>query len=267
MLPARYWVYVWAGAFIAINWLSVTITPPKETILLGYFLGSLSASATLAAAWSALGPGPVIWRLPLSIAWVCMLLVAVGINISINSGPSNGVFVVGTWLFVQWLLLQLPLWTLNAGLGFHLRYHEDANAESDAASVRFGLRDLLITMAIVGVLLGIIRALVSGVQMASGSELPIFIFLGVAGMIMTFPLVVAPLMQRMALPGVALAILFMCAATYGELISFEQIAGPGPSIEDFIAINATSAIVILLVAGVVRLSGYSLRKKSQPMNL
>lgn len=266
MLPARYRVYVWAGFVIALNWLSIAIVHPEKTITLGYFLGSLSANATLAAVWTALGPGPIIWRLPLSIGWVCMLLVAVGMNISINKGPNDGVFVVGAWLFVQWLLLQLPLWTLNKGLGFHLRFREDAHAESDRTSIRFGLRDLLITMAIVGVLLGISRVLVSNVQMTAGGDLYIFIFLGIAGVIMTFPLVVAPLMQRMALPGVALALVFMAAATFGELLTFEQMGGPGPEIEDFIAINATSAVVILLVAGVVRLNGYSLRRQPQLAN-
>ncbi|GAA4440231.1 hypothetical protein [Bremerella cremea] len=193
-----------------------------------------------------------------------MLLVAVGVNVSINSGPSDGVFGVGIWMFVQWLLLQLPLWMLNAGLGFHLRYRDDNDAESNVNSIRFGLRDLLITMAIVGVLLGIGRLLVSTIEMNRGSELYIFIFLGVAGVIMTFPLVVAPLMQRMALPGVAMALVFMGAATVGELFTFEQIGGPGPDVEDFIAINITSAIAILLVAGLVRLNGYSLRKRYHP---
>lgn len=271
MIDARHHVYYWTGLAIGLTWFSTMLVDPDQTIFLGYFLGMLSAHATLAATWAALGPGQILLRIPFSLAWVFMLLVAVAVNIVIHSGPSNGVFVVGVWMFVQWILMQMPMWTISAGMGFHLRYREDVDAVVDSngqaadQTLRFGIRDLMITMAILGVLLGICRFLVSAINVPGMNELPIFIFLGVAGVVMTFPLVIASLMQRYALAGVAMALLFMGAATFGELMTAEMVGGPGPDIEDFIAINVSSAFGILVIAGVVRLNGYSLRKSACPM--
>lgn len=270
MIAARHHVYYWTGLAIGLTWLSTMLVDPDETIFLGYFLGMLSAHATMAATWSALGPGHILWRIPLSLAWVFMLLLAVAVNIAIHDGPSNGVSVVGVWMFVQWILMQMPMWMISAGMGFHLRFREDIDAAAVLSgtateqTLRFGIRDLLITMAILGVLLGICRLLVSAISLPGMRELPIFIFLGVAGVVMTFPLVVASLMQRYALAGVAMALLFMAGATFGELMTSEMIGGPGPDIEDFISINIASAFGVLVIAGVVRLNGYSLRKSPRP---
>ncbi len=259
ILPARYRVFGWAGLLITLHWISIVFVPPRHVVALGYFLGSLSACATLAATWTTLGPGRLIWRVPLSIAWIVSLLFAVGFNIALNSGPRNGMFVVGVLLSVQWLLTQLPLWALYLGFGFQLRYRDDIPTETEAGPIRFGIRDLFITMAIVGILLGIGRVIVANIDITAGGEVYAFVLLGVAGVVMMFPLVVAALMQRLALPGIALSLVFIAAATFAEIPVFAPL-GPGPSIEHFLGINIASALVILMIAGVVRLNGYSLQR-------
>lgn len=260
-LPARYRVFGWVGLLAALIWVSLVFVEPqgRNWAVLGYFLGSFSACATLAAAWTALGPGSLIYRVPLSIAWIVSLLFAAGFNVSINDGPRNGVFVIGTLMSAQWLLMQLPLWALYLGFGFQLRYRDDIPEEADSRPIRFGIRDLFVTMAIVGVLLGIGRGVIANIDFSNGGEVFAFVLLGIAGMIMTFPLVVAALMQRWALPGIGLAVGLIVAVTFGEYPVFQQL-GPGAPVELFISINTATAIVILIVAGVVRLNGYSLQR-------
>lgn len=259
-LSPRYQVGLWLGVILVLNWFTVSLVEPRGTVLLGYFVGSLSANATLAAAWAALGPGRLVWRLPLSIGWVFMQLICVAVNISINRGPSNGVFVIGVLLGVQWLILQLPLWGMNLGAGLQVQYGEAVSGDASTGQVRFGIRDLFILMGIVALFLGIGRVAIPYVDMSGGHEVYIFVFLGVAGVFMTLPLLVAALLQRMIVRGVVAAVFFIVMGTLAELPVFEQLGGPGPDIEDFIAINTAGAMLVLVVAGVVRLCGYSLQR-------
>ena len=259
-LSPRYQAGLWVGVILILNWFTIALIQPRGTLFLGYFIGSLSANTTLASAWAALGPGRLVWRLPLSIGWVFMQLICVAINLSLNRGPSNGVFVIGVLLGVQWLILQAPLWAMNLGAGLQLKYRQESYGEAGASQTRFGIRDLFILMGIVAVFLGIGRVAIPYVHMSGGNEVYIFVFLGVAGVILTLPILVATLLQRMVVPGVAAALVFVVLGTVVELPVFQQLGGPGPDIEDFIAINVSAAIVVLVIAGVVRICGYSLQR-------
>lgn len=261
MLP-RYRVYVWVVTLIAVNWISLVFVPPNPIIALGYLLGSFSACVTLAAGWSALGPMRLAWRFPLSIAWLLSLLIAVAFNDTLNETSSNGVFAVGVLLLVQWLLLQLPFLAMKVGLGLHLAFRDEVT-ESNTTSIRFGLRHLLMIMAIVGILLGIGRLMVTNIDLPTGDVVFEFTILGIAGVIRLFPLFVAVLLQRRVLAGTTLALIFNAAVTFAEFHVFQQISGTsrGTEVDIFIAINTSSAIVVLVIAGVVRLNGYSLQTK------
>lgn len=259
-MSSRYQAGLWVGVILVLNWITLAIVQPRGTAVLGYFIGSLSANATLAAAWAALGPGRLVWRLPLSIGWVFLQLIFVAINLSLNQGPSNGVFVIGVLLGVQWLILQVPLWAMNFGAGLQLKYREDSFGEASTGQVRFGIRDLFILMGIIALILGMGRLAIPYVEMRGDNEIYIFVFLGVAAVIMTLPILVATLLQRMVLPGIAAALLFIVLGTLAELPLFQQLGGPGPDMEDFVAINFTGALMVLVVAGVLRFGGYSLQR-------
>jgi hypothetical protein len=230
--------------------------PVSDFVMLGYFLGSLFAHATLAAAWTAFGPAPAIWRVPLSFVWVISLPVAIGINVALNGGPDDVVIILGTCLIGQWLLLQLPLGILARKFGICLRHVDKVKQESDALRVRFGIRHLLIVMAVVSVVLGIGRITVSNASFRGDGS--IFIFLAVAAIVLTLPLLLAALMRRMAIPGVLLSLVLTAVATVWELPLFESVGGSGPQTGDFIVINVGSAVFILVVAGTVRMNGYCL---------
>ena len=101
MVPRRYRVFFWLGPVLAVSWLTISLLNPDpgrgivETIGIGYFFGSMYSHTTLAAAWNAFGPGPLAWRLPLSLIWIVMLAFGIAINVGLNGGPGNAVLVVG----------------------------------------------------------------------------------------------------------------------------------------------------------------------------
>jgi hypothetical protein len=255
-------MFAWMAPLLAVNWLTVAVVnfdPPTNHVLLGYFLGSLFAHATLAAGWAALGPGRFVWRFPLSIVWVVFLPIAGGINLAVNGGPDGVIFVIGCCLVGQWLALQFPFWALALGLGLQLRHSGDAE-KAPARQVQFGIRHLLVVMLLVGVVLGVGRAVFAfnDTLFTGGGETPAFIFLAAAAIVLTLPLLLAALMPRMAALGVPLALLFMGVMTLVELPLLDRLGGGGPELGHFIAINVAMAAVILLSALVVRLNGYCL---------
>ena len=265
-MTGRSQVYVWMIPLILISWLSIVLLDPDPGIggneyRLGYFLGSLFGHATLAAAWTALGPGKLAWRVPLSIGWVLSLPLTIAVVVNVHGGPDDAWLIVGGCLLLQWLLLQVPLWAMVFGLRLWLRHQGDMKDRSSPEQMRFGIRHLLIVMTIVGVLLGLGRVIITSIDLGGLSgEMPIFVFLAIAAILLTLPLLLAMLMPRLAIPGVLLSIVFVGLATAFELPLLNQLgaSGPGPGIEDFIAINSTSATLVLLSAFIVRLNGYRL---------
>jgi hypothetical protein len=253
---------------VLLDWLLITWVDPDpttgwwESVAIGLVFGSLFGQTTLAATWSAFGPAPLIWRLPGSVIWIFMLAVGLAINTTINGGPGGGPLIVGAVLFCQWLLLQIPLWSIKWAFGVELRHVEDAAQGYDPSQRQFGIRQLMTITAIVGVALGIgrliIPPLIAEMQLPSG-DLPVFAFLVVAEVVLTLPLVLAALLHRFAIGGVLVAVVFVAVVTFGEVPLMQLLsAGPGPQTMDFVALNAVASALILLVLSVVRLSGYSL---------
>jgi hypothetical protein len=243
-----------------LNWLSLAVFDPNAGgpyfIVQGYFLGSLFAHPILAAAWAAFGPGPLAWRIPLSLAWAVSLPSAVGVNVALNGGPRDAVVVVGVALLAQWLILQFPLWSLAMGFGLHLQHNDDLDGDANGGQIRFGIRHLLMIMLIVGVGLGIARIIVSNVRISGTREIAIFLFLAAAAIVLTLPLLFSVLMRRLAGPGLILAILFMVIATASEAPVLNLIDTSGPKMSDLAAINIGTAALVLVITLVVRLNGY-----------
>jgi hypothetical protein len=160
-------VFLWTAPVIAVQWLLLVVLDPDagsgllETLSIGFFLGTMLGQTTLAAAWAPLGPGPLVWRLPLSLIWLALLALGLTLNLALHRGPPGDfVILMGLCLLGQWVLLQFPLWGLALGYGIHLRHADDA-LESDRRQRQFGIRQLIIVTAIVGVTLGLGRMLVA----------------------------------------------------------------------------------------------------------
>ena len=265
MITRRYMVFLWLAPLLGMSWLTICILDPdpgrgvSETLGIGYFFGSMFAHTTLAAAWNAFGPGPLVWRLPLSQVWVAMLALGVGINVGLNGGPEEAVLIVGGCFFLQWLLLQFPFWGLALGYGLRLQYIDDEGA--NPREHQFQIRQLLIVTTIVAIVFGIGRAIIAatGEHINFRGEAPIFIFLAVAAIVLTLPLLLAVLMRSYWIPAVVVALVLIGLATAWEVPLLRLVhSGAGPKVQDFIAINGFTAAVMLAALTVVRLNGYSL---------
>jgi hypothetical protein len=236
-LSRPYRVILWTAPILLLNWVLIAVLDPdpgrsvSETAAIGFFFGSLFAHTTLAAAWTAFGPAPLVWRLPLSLVWVFGLAIAIQVNLVLNGGPDEGAVLVGACLFGQWLLLQVPLWTIALAFGAHLRHSDHLQAGFDPRERQFGIRQLIIV-------------------------------LGVAAIVQTLPLLLAALMRRFAIPGVLVVLVLIGFATaYLEVPLLRLVSrGPGLQTRDFIAINTFTTSIMIIVLLAVRLNGYCLSR-------
>lgn len=272
MIAPRYSAFLGVGLLLGVNWLTIAFLNPNssngylETVAIGYFIGSLFAHATLAAAWTAFGPGPLMFRLPLSLLWILLLAIAIAINIALHHGGMQEVPVVlGTIYFGQWLVLQLPLWGLRAGFQLQLRHAEDG-ISSDPRQWQFGIRQLMIVTAIVGVIFGIGRLLIIQLprHFSIEGEPLVFAFLGVCAVVFTLPLMLAAVLNRGSILGVPIVLALIAVGTYFEEPLMRSIAksGPEPNAYDLMATNFFTCAFILMVAVIVRCGGYSLKRIS-----
>lgn len=270
-MPIRHRIYLLVLPLTVLGCLLIALVgiearnPVLEYLAIGFFLGSMFGHATLAAAWAALGPGWLLVRLPMSLVWVAGVIGAMLINVALHDGPDDELAVIGLGLLVQWLIVQLPLWALVLFFGVRLRHRSDESATFDPKERQFGIRQLLLFTALIAVLLGIGRVLVTtlGKYFELGQEGPIFIFLSVAAIAMTLPVLLAALLRRwavLATMGMLLLVGLGTAAEAPLLTQFHR--GPGPDIWHFFWINAFASLWIVIISLVVQLSGYRLSTSS-----
>jgi hypothetical protein len=256
------------GPILLFSWLWLAVVEPNgrgpvEYAIIGYLIGTLFGQATLASTWTALGPAPLLWRLPLSLTWIGALSVAFMVNIAQHGGPDGFIaLVIAVCLLAQWVIVQVPLWGLAIGYGLRLRHVGDP--PETPRDRQFGIRQVMILTFIVAVVLGVCRmiAVQSARHFADTNmhEAWIFAFLAGAGIVMTLPLLFAALLPRwssVAVPGV---LVLIALGTWYELplTMILPARGGGPDFWHLAWINAFQAAWVLGVVGVVRLCGYGL---------
>ena len=236
-----------------------------EYPIIGYFLGTMFGQATMASAWVAFGPLPLILRGLLSLGWITCMFVAFMLNFAIHNTPGEAeiALTMGGCMLGQWILVQVPLWGLAIGYGLRLRHHSE-DIPVGMASMQFGIRQLMILTAIVAVLLAIGRVAITQLLQTGitrgNDEFLIFVFLAVAGIIMTLPLLLAALLPRYALPATLFVLCLIFIGTWAELplLSLTHAPGNGPDFYHLVWINAFQSLWVVLVVGVLRLCGYGL---------
>lgn len=236
------------------SWLVMALVDPgigEEHLAIGAILGTISGHTTLAAAWTALGPGPLRWRLPLALAWCILLIVALAAGL--NGPPAEIVVTLAACVAGQWLALQAPLWFLSASYGLQIHYR-GMETETSIRPLQFGTRQLMIVTAILAVLLGVGRALVTTID--ASSEVFAFIFLAVAGILMSLPLLLACLLPRWAVRSVLILLALIAAATWGEYPLLQELGGDGPEFWHFMWINFFQSAWIVFVITLLRAFGY-----------
>ncbi len=270
-LPDRRWM-VALGAVVLLAAALVTIigvkSEPQPTPLvyatIGAVFGTLFGLATLAGAWAALGPGRLIWRQPLSLVCLAVLVVALGIHFRVHRVPGNGgiLLTFGAGLLAQWIMTQAVLWTIVGGSGVRL-VRSSSKGAWQADHQQFGIRSLMIVTAVIAVLLGLGRALLPPIiERIDFGPLVIIGYLAIAGVLMLIPLLLAALVPRGAWWVVPFALLLVGLATAVELPllnTFRKFAGGGgPEPGHFLGINGFQTGWVLAFAGLVRWGGYRL---------
>jgi hypothetical protein len=261
----------WAVSLIIAQWLLMAMIVPLpkgepfdalEYACVGFIFGTLFGQTTLAASWAALGPGRLIWRLSLSLVWIGLLTLALGGSLgSVSPGAAGNALIIGACLFGQWTVVETLLWPLAIGFGLRLRPAGDLAFSPDQRERQFGIRDLLIITALLGVIFAIGRHLIkelSGWPQFNTGML-IAVFLAVAAIVLTLPLLIAGLLPRRAALAVLLVMTLIGIATAWEGALVQIISKPplrGPDLGHLIGINAFTAATILGGVAVLRLNGF-----------
>jgi hypothetical protein len=253
----RWMVLAALGPLLCASWLLMTAAWPRgpagppQYLFIGYLLGTM------------FGPAPRWLRLPLSLGWVAVLLLALLASLVINGGYNNDwqiLLFMGVCLAGQWLLIHGLLWGLAIGYGIHIR-HRDDDAAVKAGSRQFGIRQLMVLTAIVAVALGagrgVILATATALQGRNSSEFAVFAFLTAAGIVITLPLLAAALVPRWAWQASMIVLGLIAVATWWEL-PLVRTAGGGPDLWHLILINAFQTGWVLVIVIVVRMCGYGI---------
>jgi hypothetical protein len=275
-MPRRYRVFCWAVPLICVQWLATALIDPNvgaafRCVKCGSMLATLFGQTTLAASWTALGPGPLRWRLPLSLLWISSLPAAIAINGCVHQRISvaEDAVVIGICIFGQWTIAQAPLWALAIWLGLRLHHADDPADRPDHRERQFGIRHLMLITVLVAVIFSIGRTMVSGSNGLSPWILEMMTlasFLALAAIVLPLPLLFAGLLPRRALPAVLAVLILIGFATAGELAIKTAVLGSThrPDLGDFVSINAFTAVTILAAAVVLRLNGYRITTMHGP---
>jgi len=267
-VPRRYRFIAWIAPLLLLNWLLLAVVPlapsgnPIESLAIQVLGGTVFGQTAVAAAWAAFGPMPFRWRLPFSLGWLAILTLVNAINEWLNrQSPGDCVFV-GVLLLCQWLLLQFPLWGIAVGFGVQLRHADEIGSGEHPIQRQFGIRQLMLLTAVVGVLFGVGRIAIPYLFrefVLLPIVAPVIAFLIVAEVVMTLPLVVAALLRRHAVIGVLLALTLIGAITACELPLLKMVvSGGSANVQEIIALNVGTATATLALLTIVRLNGYSL---------
>lgn len=79
----RYSVLLPLVPLLATSWLAMALVDMNggdDHLIIGATIGTILGQTTLASAWTAVGPGPLLWRLPLALAWCAVLIVALAVG-------------------------------------------------------------------------------------------------------------------------------------------------------------------------------------------
>jgi hypothetical protein len=232
----------------------------------GLMMGTLFGQVSLAAAWVALGPLRMIVRLTLSGLWLVALWLSLAIGAAASGAQPTEMLVLVGGILLQWILVQIGPWILAAFCGLRIT-HRSELGKLQLSDQQFGIRQLLILTAIVAVLLGGTRFLLTRFQWAQtqpdwAEGLKIFSFLAVANAVLTLPLLAAGLLRRHAVIASIVAVGFALALVAVEYPAFTLIARGGPPAEELIAIflwmNATQCAWVLTIVGILRAGGFRL---------
>lgn len=125
----------------------------------------------------------------------------------------------------------------------------------------------MILTVIVAVVLGLGRATVASMaaSLDKSGDVFAFVFLAVAGILMSLPLLLAALLPRRAVLSVLVLLVLIAAVTWGELPLLRQLGGGGPDFWHFAWINFFQTAWIVFVVALLRAFGFGCGNPHAPL--
>jgi len=262
-----------AAGCVVVAILGLGLGSSLELVVLGLIVGTLIGQTALAAAWNALGPLSLKRRLPLSLAWVASLLVAITISYAWTGSAVPLLAAAAAFagiLVTPWLLVQLGLSYFVFARGWRLRNRTDAIP--DVKLARNGVPPLLLLVAAIGALLiagwATISYFVSEKIYGTPREITVQLLVAVPTLLLTVALVLGVLLPRGAVLATTAIVMLWTAATAGVMSILQVIEnsiGPPGSTWVLAVTNGTIAAWICIVGFFLRLGGYSLGTTKAPV--
>jgi hypothetical protein len=260
---------LWGASWLLLALLDPIIVRPFQALAIGLLVGMMFAQATLAAGWTAFGPLPLAWRLPLALVWLASVTLAFTLNMLLHHG--GDVFGVLAWvgmLLGQWLLAQIPLWVLRHWKRLHVCHQAEMATGRPASDQQFGIRQLMILTAVIATLLGGGRAIILSLELewldrtSMSDEVPLLIFMPLCNVLLALPLLMGPLLPRRPVWGCVVGLGFVCLVTAFEVpVALALSPHPPSRWEDvivFCSMNYFHAAWATATLFLLRLAGYRL---------
>lgn len=230
----------------------------------GIVLGLTFAQVVLLAVWTALGPARLITR---TMTGFCgTILVALALVACVSSGGGGG----EGWLFfvisvVQWIVIQIPLWGFRL-FGWRLCWPGEQITGASRRDMQFGIGQMMVWTALVGVTFGIGRLLMPDDLGRSTSSPPhalaIVTILTVYNCLLAWPVVWSTLAPRWWWLWLIASALCCVGLTAAEVFTFHQAMAMGRGGEEEIfwimntlQVAAASVALLALRAAGFRLTG------------
>ena len=244
-----------------------------EAAGVGLMFGTFFGLAALAAAWTAYGAYSPLVRIAHSLILCALAVLALVANGAVRGTATNELASMAVAMSIavvsQYGLSTALLWPIVSIRTARLRHLRSLSTEEIGANAQFGIRDLLVAIAVAAVLLATIRWIVSQPwpttpQRSIRRELLVLGFVAACNTLVTLPLLVAPLFRRFALAATAVSQAFAIFVTACEASAWLSATGhTHPYYEHrfsygFAAINAVQSLWILAVLCTLRAAGWRL---------
>jgi hypothetical protein len=270
--PAQVAVPVSLVAMVGLAWTVLLVLPegngPQDIVtglLMGALFGTLFALTALGAAWTVLGPWPLLLRVPLAIMMQLVGLVAMTKNVSMPGPGIDPEFlgVLGGAMLGQWVLTQAVLWTVAVFRGLRLQIA----MQSARNDMQFGIRQVMILTAVIAVTLGAGRLVIQYLRWSDNvgpfdwEVVLLFGFLVLANTLITVPLIFSVALPRKAVLATGVALAFAVLTTACEIPAFELVRPAGSAGDDwpvFVIMNLAQTLWIAAALSILRFGGYRL---------
>jgi hypothetical protein len=258
-------IRLWVTLLLVLEGLGIGMWQPGPRYSISEFLfGWLIGNTTLAAAWAALGPGPIGLRILLSLLWVALLPMSIAVHIAIFHRPSfEFPVIIGACLVEHWLVVQLLVWPLVIAYDVHVRHRDEWEGIEGYRKLQFSVGSLMVVTAIFAVILGAARVVMGWLDELSGRNdgRPTFFFLALVAALLNVPVLVAALSPRRAILLTLPVLVLIGLATAWEVQLLAEVRGnprPDLSTGQFAIINASTVGTVLAGVVLVRLNGFGI---------